>query len=293
MEVVRVYFVYVDESGNRDPAVQGSRDDGTTYAKDWLYVLVGLSLYEMDWFKLEHILNQRKLQLMDRVRRDTGRRLELADTEVHSASVRNPKERAKHPFLSQLTPDELTGLVDLYYRQVAYHSMRVFAVVIDKRHLHDYMDPEKLHRKAYELLIERVEWFIATEHPRHRALMVVDNTSRQMNQSLAMKHSFFQREGTSSGQRIGHIVELPMFVESHLSNGVQLADLCAYNVYRAFREGDLGYPFFEQIAPSLYSAPHRSATNIEGLKVFPDDSPLVGLARSLGRRRANGDPVQR
>lgn len=288
-----MYLVYVDESGNRDPAIEGTRADGSSYSKDWLYVLVGLSLYEMKWFKLEHALNQHKLGLVDRIWRDCRVRLDLADTEVHSNSVRIPNERAKHPFLSQLTPDELTGLVDLYHRQVAYHSMRVFAVVIDKRHLHDYMDAEKLHRKAYELLVERVDWFIATEHSRHRALMVVDNTSREMNRSLAMKHSFFQREGTSSGQRIGHIVELPMFVESHLSNGVQLADLCAYDVYRAFRDGDLDYPFFSRIAPSLYSAPHRRVTSIEGLKVFPDDSPLVALARELGNRRADANDVQR
>lgn len=49
--------------------------------------------------------------------------------------------------------------------------------------------------------------------------MVVDDTSRQMNVSLAMKHSYFQREGTSSGPQV------------------------------------------------------------EGLKIFPDNSPLVKLAQ--------------
>lgn len=156
--------------------------------------------------------------------------------------------------------------------------MRSFAVVIDKRYLRDFMDQEKLHRKAYELLIERVEWFMRNEHRRHRALMVVDDTSRQMNVSLAMKHSYFQREGTSSGARIGHIVELPMFVASELSNGVQLADLCAYNVYRAFNDEDLSYEFFERIQGSLYRAAGRPGPQVEGLKVFPDESPLVALA---------------
>lgn len=153
------------------------------------------------------------------------------------------------------------------------------------------MTAEMLHRKAYELLIERVQWFVKTEHPKHRALMVVDGTSRQMNRSLAMKHSFFQREGTSSGCRIGHIVEMPMFVESYLSNGVQLADLCAYNVYRAFREQDPEYPFFARIEGSLYTAPHRVPTHIEGLKVFPDESPPVGFAKEVGKRRLAADPT--
>jgi hypothetical protein len=283
-----MYFVYIDESGSKDPRVTGIRADGSFFPKDWLYVLVGISLFEMDWFRFEYVINQRKLQLIDRVRRDTGYRLDLADTEVKSNWVRVPKERAQRRFLSELTPEELTGLVDLYLAQLTYHPCHAFAVVVDKRCLRDFMDEEKLHRKAYELLVERVEWFMRQGHSRHRALMVVDNTSREMNRSLAMKHSYFQREGTSANLRIGHIVEMPMFVESNLSNGVQLADLCAYNVYHAFRYSDLDYPYFRRMEPCLYSAPGRAPNCIEGLKVFPDDSPLVELARQCGERRSVG-----
>ncbi len=283
-----MYFVYVDESGTKDPEVSGTDKHGNPIEKDWLYVLVGVSLFEMKWFRFEHFVNHRKLGLMARIRRDEGIRLELADTEVKSRWVRIPAERAKHPFLSRLSDDELSDLVDAYLVQPEYHAMRIFAVVVDKRHLREYMTEERLHRKAYELLVERVEAFLGTEHPSHKALMVVDNTSLQMNRSLAMKHSHFQREGTSSGCTIGHIVELPMFVESYLSNGVQLADLCAYDVYRAFRDGNLAYEHFARIAPSIYQAPHRRGANIEGLKVFPDESPLVEFARAWGRasRRA-------
>jgi hypothetical protein len=49
-----VYFVYVDESGTRDPETTGVRDGGTTFEKDWLYVLVGVSLFEMKWFRFEY-----------------------------------------------------------------------------------------------------------------------------------------------------------------------------------------------------------------------------------------------
>jgi len=289
-----MYFIYVDESGNRDVQLTGTRADGMGYKKDWLYVLSGVSLFHEKWYKFEYKINQKKIELMERIYRDDNVRLELADTEVKSRWLRIPGERARHPFLSRLTDRELQELAELYLSQPRYHSMRIFGVVVDKRHLHPYMNSDRLHRKAYELLIERVEWFIKNQHPKHRALMIVDNTSRQMNRSLAMKHSYFQREGTSSGSRIGHIVELPLFVESYLSNGVQLADLCAYNIYRAFRDGDLDYQYFTRIAPSLYSAPHRAVMQIEGLKVFPDESPLVELAKELGRRRevGRGDQYQ-
>jgi hypothetical protein len=74
--------------------------------------------------------------------------------------------------------------------------MFVFSVVVDKRHLFDYMTEERLHRKAWELLLERVEYFMRSEHDRHQAVLVVDDASPQMNRSLAMKHAFFQDRGT-------------------------------------------------------------------------------------------------
>ncbi len=283
-----MYFVYVDESGTRDPRTEILRADGQVVTLDHLYVLVGVSLFEMRWFKFEAYLNGLKLALTERIGRTDGERLDLCHCEVKSVCVRIPKRRRAHPFLSRLTDDELQHLINSYYEQLAFHGMRVFAVVIDKRHLRDFMDEEKLHRKAYELLIERVEWFMRKEHGRHKALMVLDDASRQMNTSLAMKHSFFQREGTSSGARIGHIVELPMFVASELSNGVQLADLCAYNVHRAFSDEDLDYEFFRRIEGCLYRAPDRLGPQVEGLKVFPDESPLVGLAREWCRQRTGG-----
>ena len=111
-------------------------------------------------------------------------------------------------------------------------SRFIFSVVVDKRHLHDYMTQEKLHRKAWELLLERVEYFMWTEHDRHQAVMVVDDAGPQLNRSLAMKHAYFQDQGTSAGQRLRHIVEMPLFVRSELSNGVQLADMVSYTPLR-------------------------------------------------------------
>jgi len=46
---------------------------------------------------------------------------------------------------------------------------------------------------------------------------------------------------------------LSYFTDSKLSNGVQLADLCGYNVYRAFRSKDFAYPYFAQLVPAIYS----------------------------------------
>ncbi len=208
--------------------------------------------------------------------------LTLIDCEVKSTWIRIPGERIKRPFLANLTDMDLLELSDLYYRQLEDYRMSVFSVVIDKRYLHSYMDPEKLHRKALELLLERIQGFLGQDHPKHRGIMMAGDISPRVNRRLALKHSYILREGTSSGCRLTHIVEMPLFVQSSLSNGVQLADLVGYNVYRAFRENQLEYPYYLKILPYFWSSKQTSREKLDGLKVFPNDSPLINFAEAAG-----------
>src|SRR5487761_1681040 len=262
-----MYFFYVDESGSLDPAAVGQRADGSTFAKDHLYVLAAVSLLERRWHGFEQTLNCKKRELCE-IHRHTNPatpRLELADCEIKSTWIRIPKERARRPFLANLTDGELTQLVELFYRQLDRHNMNIFAVVVDKRHLHGYMDAGRMHRKAWELLLELIQKFLATEHPKHQGVILTDDISRQRNRSLAMKHAYFQSEGTSKGPRLTHIADMPLFVRSELSNGVQLADLIAYNVYRCFRDQNPAYPFFARITPYLWASRSTPATALDGL----------------------------
>jgi hypothetical protein len=71
----------------------------------------------------------------------------------------------------------------------------------------------------------------------------------------------------------------PFFTDSKLSNGVQLADLCGYNVYRAFRSGDFRYAYFRRLLPFFYHSKRTDPMKLDGLKVFPDDSELREFAR--------------
>ena len=67
----------------------------------------------------------------------------------------------------------------------------------------------------------------SSDHPQHRALIVLDDTSRQLNRAVAMKHAAFQRAGNRN-MMLPAIVEYPFFTRSELPNGVQLADLLAF-----------------------------------------------------------------
>lgn len=257
----------------------GRRSDGTVFEKDHLYVLTGLSLYEFKWRAFERNITNIKLELADDLCRRTNIRYDLAQCEVKSTWLRHPQtRRANSGFLSQLSNESLSRLVDTFYAQLKTMHMWVFSVVVDKRKLREHVDQDILFKKAYELLLERMENFLREYHPKHQGLVVIDDNGPVANRSLTLKHSYIQREGNKT-MHFDHIVEYPMFTDSALSNGIQLADLCSYNIYRAFRDRNFSYPYFARMLDFFYSSKRTDAWKLDGLKVWPDDSDLVEFAR--------------
>lgn len=268
-----MYFFYIDESGSRDPSI------GTPEKpKDHLYVLLAVGLYERKWRPFDRTISAVKLEFAERLWRAGKGRFDLADCEIKSNWLRNPKERAaRSPFLHALTDADRERLVAAYLDQLGLRNAVVMAAVIDKRHLLNHVTHETLHKKAYEFLLERIQQYMTEYHPRHQALIVMDDTSTQLNRAVAMKHAFFQRDGNQN-LKFSHIVEYPFFTASELSHGVQLADLLAYNVYRAFKMEDLDFPYFNLLMPRFYR--RQAGHMLDGLKVWPEPSPLIALARA-------------
>ncbi len=274
-----MYFFYIDESGTKDPEVTGVKPDGTSFTKEHLYVLTAVSLFEFRWREFEREIANLKLELSDNLYRLRGLRFDLARCEVKSTWLRLPDLRAKEsPFLTSLSDDDRTKLAETFYAQLVPNRMHIFSVVVDKRKLLGHVDHDILFKKAYEILLERIEHFLWEFHSKHQGVIVIDDTGRKQNRSLAMKHAYIQREGNQV-MRFHHIVEYPMFTDSAISNGIQLADLCGYNVYRAFRQKDFSYPYFTRTLDRFYWSQKTASDKLDGLKVWPDDSELVEFAR--------------
>jgi len=257
-----MYFFYIDESGNRD------------LNNERFYVLAAVGMWEGHWKKFHHHLNSAvKIQLMENIRQRTGITLELLDCEVKSNWLRHQNTWKDHPFIGHLTDEERRQLVEEYFNQLALRKMVIIAVVIDKQAIRLPIDNGiKLHNKAWELLCERIEFFMDENFPKHNALVIADDMNIQNNRALAGKHSSMYRRGTSARSALKHIIEMPFFVRSEVSEGVQLADLCAYNILRAFKDNNPDYSFFARIRPYFYKSQYTAVNRIDGLKVFPDSS---------------------
>jgi hypothetical protein len=288
-----MYFFYTDESGTPVPLSNAGSNGDLGTGPPGLYVVAAVSLLDRNWHRFDKAINVKKRELL-RVAESSSISsppLRLLDCEVKSTTLRHSKERKKSPFLANLTDEQRTDLAKVYYEQLPARQMRVFAVVIDKRCLHAYMDKDKVQSKAWELLLEMAERYLVEEQPSHRGIMVADDVSKQQNRRLASKHQFLQAKGTKSGVWLNRLVELPLFVASELSNGVQLADLVAYNVFRQFSWPDQKYAFFERCLPQFWSLPSSGPGVIDGLRVFPPESPLQRLLPTLAAKRNGPEPA--
>lgn len=264
-----MYLFYVDDSGSRDPSVADGRDP--------IYSLTAIGMWEGHWREFDAELFTRKRELVKALK-SAGKVTELKnidDTEVKSSLLRNPRNRAKESaFLDALSDDDRTALANLYYAQLTKRKAYAMSVVIDKRELHDD-GRKRVHHIAYDILLRQIEAFLDRRHRSHNGIIVMDDTSPQLNEEVARMHYNILHGFSPSKHKMRRVMEYPFFSDSSFSHGLQLADLCAYNVYRAFRREQFDYPQFTAMRAHFVSALHDADEWEKCIQVIPPTSPLA------------------
>jgi len=271
--------MFVDESGEREYAPRTSL----------YFVYLGCVVEKKNVSSIE--------QEFKRIKRAY---LGTEQVEFKSNWFRIPKERKKHyliPFnITNTILREMTGEI---YRVIKSSPITLLASVIDKREMR-----EKYGEKAYspsswgyELLIERYQYFL--QRVGGEGDVIVDKISgkkpwgRYPYMKLIKRvHVKMQKDGSTLQKVIVDRVKgMPSFKSSDTSNLLQVADFCAYNVMRQFR--DYGgeweepterylrmYPFFREIVGKLHKGPGGQIQGF-GIKKFPEK-------RKVGWRIKNG-----
>lgn len=90
-----MYFFYFDESGSRDPKAVRVLADGSEVSKDHIYCLTAVGLFEGRWHRFDREIAKVKLEFADHLNHMRKERLDLADCEIKSNWIRNPKERTE------------------------------------------------------------------------------------------------------------------------------------------------------------------------------------------------------
>ena len=208
-----MHLLYLDESGSvPDPTQQ-------------YFVLAGVAVFERTAHWVEQSLNQ----IAARFNPHHPHAVEL-----HGSPMRSGREGWKaHPL-----PDRIQAMQDSLAQGVlGFHSkgVRAFGAVIRKATLVGE-DPVE---HAFEQLASRFDRYLQRLYAKHndaqRGIILFDKSSTERRiQTLARE---FKYEGHTWGKTRNY-AEVPVFLDSRASRLIQLADLVAFALFRAYEHQD-------------------------------------------------------
>ena len=100
--------------------------------------------------------------------------------------------------------------------------------------------PEDFLRKDLVFLFERFFYFL--EEDKEPGLLVMDGSEKQADRKLVRRIERYFTHSRTGRERTQWIVPVPLFVESDMSYGVQVADLCIYCLNWGWRLREMHQP---------------------------------------------------
>ena len=273
-----MHLCYIDESGT--PDIPGNTSH---------YVLAGLSIPDLYWkshhSQLEGIKHRFGLadaeihvawmmrtyveqnsipsfvSMTPEERRSEVRKMRTAELlrlqKVNSNQYKQTRKNygKTEPYVHLTIDERRQAVTDLAKLISSWGTVRLFAECINKVHFDPVRANTTAHEQAFEQIVSRFERFLQNTQGGY-GLLVHDN-----NQTVAKRHTelmkTFLHKGTLWTQ-ISHVIETPMFVDSQLTNMVQLADLCAYALRR----------YLENSETELFERADRSGGISVGVRHF-------------------------
>jgi len=280
-----MYLCYIDESGVPEIG------RGTSH-----FVLVGLSIEAWDWKRQDRAvltvknrfglsnaevhtgwmtrryIEQEKIvdfNTLDWTQRRLQAQRERDNQLIRVAAVKGPNKaqelrktyRKTEPYIHLTLDERMTFLRDLADLIGAWGNTRLFSEAIDKTSFGATPPAIPPREEAFTHVVSRFERYLVDIGGVHTVGLLAhdhDDTSADRLTRL-MRH--FHSSGTM-WNRITRIIETPFFVDSRLTVGVQLADLCAYAIRRYCENGETD--LFDRIYPRA----HRVAGRAVGVRHY-------------------------
>lgn len=260
-----MFLFYIDDSGQIDYHPKAS---------DY-FVYNALGFDSSKWNEI----NQQVVELKQKVFKTPNAEL----LEIKSNWIRIPKEREERWYLKKLSNDELkelsVGLLDI----VLKNEITMIATVINKNNMLKEYGQRAYSPNIYamELLLERISLFMNDNYPGKQAMIIADKCSNDIESLLNKNHVDHRNKHNGySWKNLSNIIENLLFVDSKYSSFIQLTDLCAYNIFRAFKDKNPDYPFFKKILPKYNSNKDGCLLNY-GIVCKPFDSSKKNITSDM------------
>jgi hypothetical protein len=257
-----MFLFYVDESG-----------EIAYNSKSKYFVFNALGISADNWRLINDKVNNLKKSVL--------RTDEVPILEIKSNWIRFPQERAKHKHLANLSEEDLKRLSNGLMGIIIDNDCTLLSVVVNKDSLlrHYGLNKPEINVFAIQYLLERIALFMGYNHPDKQAIVIMDKCSDSIEKMLNKTHTLQVQQGYS-WQNNKNIIENLMFVDSEYNNFIQLTDLCAYNVHRAFKDDNPNYPFFKALLPKFAFSKKDGSINNAGItyklkEYLKDDNPQM------------------
>lgn len=221
-------ILFVDESGTPPPPAKKNETP--------LFVLGGIVVPEDFWSKLAADLNRLKEQF-------------AIDGEIKWRYFAPEKPGAKLHKLSHLSGEQKEALRSKLYEVIrSYKSIRLICVATNVPLAYELQyvnEANDLYWYSYKQLTERFQYYLQdlerTVGASVNGIVVCDHRAPNDDKRLRELHHQLLAGKKTTFSHYGNLIEGLFIAPSHLSVGIQFADMVAGAVYRAYRAGDQRY----------------------------------------------------
>lgn len=227
-----MYFLYVDESGQT--AIKQNRSD------NGMYILSGVLVHEKDWKSIESALDETKRELLPK--------FSPRAWELHAHAIWNDREFFANAELG-LNIAKKEEIFSRIVEAACGHDITIINTVIFKDRLTNRRSSEVM-RRSWSMLVGGFEGFLHKMPAQtNNGLIFMDSSQRVSEEDT---RRIVRRLAGGRRRDSHHVLETPIFVESHMWNLIQLADMIAYVVHRHYKKDPRFEKWFESLVPKMY-----------------------------------------
>lgn len=284
-----LYKVFIDESGKKEYITPYSKEfiesaplfqDYPDFWRNNYFVLCGVRIKQDDLNQINKEINELKQKYFG-----------THKVEVKSDWLRNPYRRKKHYFdVYGIAPGELNEFGEKFTDLIAKfrNDLKLIGVVFDKRFYGDAKRQKEEGNpllKATQLLFERLEYASGYN------VVVFDQMESSLKLTTGQHDKILGVFRKNIGMEKIYVDKYTKmtdikFMKSERENFLQVADICAYNIFRQFvehgrewtgKEKDKNgksrmnlYKYFNKIRCNFMHHPARKTVRGVGLTCVPD-----------------------
>lgn len=248
-----MHILFIDESGTIPPLDKSSKDD--------VFVLGGVVIPEGHWHEVKRDLYNIKVKY--EIKGEIKWR--------YFAKPRNNTKEHSLLHLDNIKKEKLRS--EIYNIVTKYKSVKLICAVVDikKAYSQKYINNDNdLYWYAYKQITERFQYYLQDLSrivgETINGIIVCDHRQQQADEHLRDLHAKLVDGAKHTHSSYNNLIEGVFIAPSHLSVGIQIADMVGGAVFRKFARND--DRFFKDIASSFRSAPNGSIDGY-GLIHFP------------------------